>query len=303
MMITQKFKEQVLTELRRRRELYDGRDGEFGRQWSLPVGLTKRLLTEGSTGSVLTDAQWLDLGRELDARVEQRSWQMARTQVFGMISEDVAFCQQYAKGKICVDDCGIGKTFSAQYLSKSVKNCFYVDGSQAKTKQAFIRLLAIVIGVSERDRFLRVKANIKYALKMMEQPVVIIDEAGDLDYPAFLELKELWNATDQCCGWYLMGADGLRAKIERGIHNRKVGYAELFSRYSERYSTIVPTGRQEKLAFYRRLITDVLSVNMEDKSKLGAIVQRCLVDDGSGHIGGLRRAEALLLLQERLKAV
>jgi len=24
-----------------------------------------------------------------------------------------------------------------------------------------------------------------------------LDEAGDLDYPAFLELKELWNATEE----------------------------------------------------------------------------------------------------------
>ncbi len=43
-------------------------------------------------------------------------------------------------------------------------------------------------------------------------PLVVLDEAGDLQYEAFLELKALWNATEMCCGWYMMGADGLRRR-------------------------------------------------------------------------------------------
>lgn len=130
---------------------------------------------------------------------------------------------------------------------------------------------------------------------MLPQPVVIIDEAGDLEYEAFLELKELWNATEGACGWYMMGAEGLRAKIQRGIEHKRVGFAEIFSRYSERYTTIVPTDRQERYQFYRKLIADVLSVNMNDTKELNNIVRRCLTTDGST-VGGLRRAESLLIL-------
>jgi hypothetical protein len=202
---------------------------------------------------------------------------------------------EFSKSRMYVDDCGIGKTYTAKYLSKTVKNCFYVDASQGKTKQQLIRLIAKSIGVDDKGRYHDVKANIKYYIKMLTKPVIMIDEAGDPDYAAFMDLKELWNATDGYCGWYMIGAEGLRAKMERGISNKKVGFKEMFSRYSEKYTSVVPVDRQERLAFYRKLITDVLSVNMADTSNLNAIVKRCLTTDGE-HIGGLRRAESLLIL-------
>ena len=66
------------------------------------------------------------------------------------------------------------------------------------------------IGVDHNGKYGEVKANIKYYLKLLPSPIVIIDEAGDLDSKAFLELKEFWNATENACGWYMIGADGLR---------------------------------------------------------------------------------------------
>ncbi|MGB4776123.1 MAG: ATP-binding protein [Daejeonella sp.] len=295
MLLTNDFKNKVLTALQDVRQNYGGSDQAFAKQWGINNSVYSRL-KNGELEGLLKDTQWLNMGRELGVDQSDRKWNMARTDVFTMIEEDVVFCQNHAKGKICVDDCGIGKTYSAKYLSRTLKNCFYVDASQAKTKQLFIRLIARTIGVDHQGKYAEVKANIKYYLKMLPNPIVIIDEAGDLDYPAFLELKELWNATEAACGWYLMGADGLREKIDRGIRSKKVGYRELFSRYSERYTTTVPVDRNEKLQFYKKLIGDVLSVNMTDKSKLDEIVKRCLTQDVSGQIGGLRRAESLFIL-------
>jgi DNA transposition AAA+ family ATPase len=208
----------------------------------------------------------------------------------------VLFCKEHSKSRIFADDCGIGKTYAAKYLARTVKDCFYLDASQCKTKNEFIRALAKAVGVGDRGRIKEIKDDTKYYLRMLPAPVVIIDEAGDMNYAAFLELKEFWNATDSCCGWYLMGADGLREKIERGMRNKKVGFAEMFSRHSERYSTAVPFERNEKIAFYKKLITDVLNVNMTDKANLKSIVARCITADETGHIGGLRRAEGLLIL-------
>jgi hypothetical protein len=198
-----------------------------------------------------------------------------------------------------VDDCGIGKTFTAKYLSRKLQNCFYVDASQGKTKRLFIKNIARAIGIDTTDTYDTIKSNIKYYLKTLTCPIVIVDEAGDLDYGAFMDLKELWNGTENACAWYLMGADGLRRKIERGINSRKVGYREMFSRLSEKYTSIVPVGKENREIFYRKLISDVLSANMDDNSALNGIVKRCLVTDESGNIGGLRRAESLLILNTR----
>jgi DNA transposition AAA+ family ATPase len=192
----------------------------------------------------------------------------------------------------------VRKTYTAKYLSKTLNNCFYVDASQSKTRQLFIRNFAKMLGVDDKGKYATVKADIKYYLKMLTSPVVIVDEAGDLDYNAFLELKELWNATDNACGWYMMGADGLRNKIEKGINNKKVGYREIFSRYSDKFMKIVPEDKQERISFYKKLIGDVLSVNMREKVKMNEIVKKCLATDARGEIGGLRRAETLLILHQ-----
>lgn len=293
--ITTEFKEKIIIAMRERRKLYDGSNGAFAKTLGISAAIFSRLNNGENTG-ILKATQWIMMAYALGVSMEDRKWNMARTEVFNVIEEEVQFCKAYSKARICVDDCGIGKTFSARYLSRTLKNCFYVDASQAKTKQSFIRLIAKTIGCESKGRYIEVKETLKFYLKSLTLPVVIVDEAGDLDYDAFLELKELWNATEHCCGWFMMGADGLRAKIERGITNKRVGYAEIFSRYSEKFTTIVPRERQERNAFYKKLITDVLSANNCDPVQINAIAKRCLLNDSGGHIGGLRRAESLLIL-------
>jgi hypothetical protein len=295
MVITDEFKTKVLTALECGREHFTGDDRQFARKLSLhPNDYAK--LKNGKTIGVLSNPQWISLARELDINPNERKWNMARTDVFNVIEEDILFCQKYSKSKICADACGIGKTFAAKYLSRKLVNCFYVDASQAKTKQLFVRLIAKTIGLDHDKTYTKVVADVKYYLRILPNPLIIIDEAGDLDYAAFLELKELWNATEGVCGWYLIGADGLKAKIDRGITNKRVGYREIFSRYSDRYTTTVPSGKKERQNFYYKLIYDVLSVNISDKEQLKEILQRCLTLDINGEIGGLRRAESLLIL-------
>jgi hypothetical protein len=299
--LTQDFKLKIIDGMIERRELYDGTDGAFAKSLGISAAVYSRL-HKGEHMGLLKTTQWIMMAQFLGITIEDRKWNVAKTDVFCMIEEDVQFCKAYAKAKICVDDCGIGKTFTAKYLSRTIKNCFYVDASQAKTRQAFIRLLAKTVGGESKGQYFVVKETLKFYLKSISHPVVIIDEAGDLEYEAFLELKELWNATENYCGWYMMGADGLRAKIERGIANKKVGFAEIFSRYSEKFSAIVPRERQDRNAFYKKLITDVLSANNCDPDQINTIAKRCLSNDSGGHIGGLRRAESLLILSREVEA-
>lgn len=58
-------------------------------------------------------------------------------------------------------------------------------------------------------------------------------------YEAFLEIKAAWNGTEGCCSWYLMGADGFKAKLERGIEFKTVGFAEIRSRCGDKYNSIL----------------------------------------------------------------
>lgn len=299
--LTNQFKQEIVDALMSQRENFDGAAKHFAQQFGIKQSIFSRMKL-GKLDGLLRDAQWLNIGRMLNVGTKTRQWKMARTDVFEAIEREVLFCKEHSKSKIFVDECGIGKTYAAKYLARHLKNCFYVDASQAKSKILFIKLLAQAIGVDPSGNYNVLKANIKYFITTLPSPIFIIDEAGDLQHEAFLDLKEMWNATEGVCGWYLIGADGLRAKISRGITGQKVGYRELFSRYSEKYTTAVPTDRTERKAFFRKLISDVLSANVTETNSINDIVNRCLTDDRTGNIGGLRRAESLLILQNQMRA-
>lgn len=305
MKVTSDFRMLIVKTLIGRRKNFVGTDARFAATWSIPAATWSTLKTRyGSSSDVdglLKDTKWISLGRSLGVVGRARNWQTVRTEVFATIEEDITFCKQYAKAKIFVDDCAIGKTYTAKYLAAQLPNCFYIDCSQCKTNTRFLRTLAMAIGVDHKGPLVDVADTIRYWLRSLENPLVILDEAGDLNTAAFLELKSLWNATEGVCGWYMMGADGLRSKIDRGFDNKRLGYAEIFSRFSESYSNVVPLGKEASKDFYRTLITQVISANMGElpKSELEKIVTRCLIDDERGRLGGLRRAESLLILHSQ----
>lgn len=288
------FKEKVLAELLKVRSNYTGTDTVFANQYEINPSVFNRMKRGNITG-LLRDTQWLAIGRKLNIRKVEKSWNTARTEVFQRIEEEVVFCKEFSKARIFVDDCGIGKSYVAKHLSRTLKNCFYLDASQAKTKSNFIRLLARTVGADTNGKISEILENVKYYISILPQPIIILDEAGDLDYGAFLAIKELWNATENQCGWYMMGAEGLKAKINKGINGKKVGYREIFSRFSDKYSSVVPVEKYEKIQFFKKLVEDVLTVNMEDKSNLSEIIAKSLIDI-NGNYGGLRRAESLLIL-------
>jgi hypothetical protein len=295
LLLNNDFKNKVVDALLESRDNYDGSDAAFARKNGLSAAIYSRL-KNGERDRILSDAQYLSLGRSLGVTVNERKWKMARTEVFNVIEEDIIFCKEYSKGKICVDDCGIGKTFSAKYLARTLKNVFYVDAKQAKTKQQFIRLIAKTIGIDEAGKYSDVKNNLKYYLQILEKPLIIIDDAGYLEYNAHMELLELVDATENICGWYQIGDDSLQEKIERGINSKKVGYRAMFSRFSKRYTTLIPVERNEKLSFYKKMLRDVLAVNASAQIDIETLVLKCLRSDNGAVFGDLRRAESLLIL-------
>ena len=58
----------------------------------------------------------------------------------------------------------------------------------------------------------------------------------------------VWSPRAQC-GWYMMGADGLKEKINRSIDCKKVGYTEMLSRYGGRFSKVTPDDGKEREKF------------------------------------------------------
>lgn len=230
----------------------------------------------------LSDAAWLGIARRLSVTLRhEMPWQAAETPTYLYISEQLDRCRESSLSVVLCDIPNIGKTFTARHYARTHSNVVYVDCSQVKTRRALIKQIAKEFGVSTQGRYAEVYADLVYYLQSIANPLVILDEAGDLQYEAFLELKALWNATERACGWYMMGADGLEAKINRAIEGKKVGYAEMLSRYGDKYSRVTPIDGRERERFLLAQAAIVAKLNAPKGEDPMKIARR------SG--GGLRR--------------
>jgi DNA transposition AAA+ family ATPase len=259
-MITQEQKKQVVKALREQREKF-----QSAARMAIALGINQAQLSrimKGEYENVLSDANWVSIARKLDVQFfGNKTLITAETPTFQFINNQLSECKSKHISLLLCDVAGVGKTHAAKHFVKQNKNVVYIDCSQVKSKQKLIRKIAQEFGLNATGKYADVYEDLVFYLRSIVDPMVILDEAGDLDYPAFLELKALWNATEYCCGWYMMGADGLRAKIDSNLSHKKVGYAEIFRRYGERYQRVTPQGKEAMDEFLRQQVAFVCKAN------------------------------------------
>ncbi len=239
-------------------------------------------IKKGNYEKQVSDANWVGIARRLGVVLRQEmEWKAAETPTYAFVTGQLALCQDSGVSAILCDMPNIGKTYTARAYVKGHRNAIYVDCSQVKTKLKLVRKIAKEFGVNSLGRYGDVYEDLVAYLRTIDTPLVILDEAGDLQYEAFLELKALWNATERSCAWYMMGADGLKEKINRAIEGKKVGYTEMLSRFGDTFSKVTPDDGKEREKFLKAQAAIVAKVNAPAGSDIMRIV------NVSG--GGLRR--------------
>lgn len=279
-MITTEVKNKILAAIKANRANYPS-DAKHAASLGITTSVYSAI-KNGQTDRVLSDANWISIARKLGVSLRgEIEWKVAKTPTFMFITAQLEACQSSGISAILCDLPNIGKTFTARHYVKTHPNAIYIDCSQVKTKLKLVRKIAAEFGVDSKGRYADVYDDLVYYLGSIDSPLIILDEAGDLQYEAFLELKALWNATERCCAWYMMGADGLKEKINRSIECKKVGYTEMLSRYGDRYSKITPDDSKERTKFLIEQARIVAKLNAPEDIDAGEIARK------TG--GGLRR--------------
>ncbi len=280
MEITKEIKERIIGAIMMDRENYTSDN-----KHAVSLGISASVynaIKKGNYEKQVSDANWICIARRLGVVLKKEmEWKAAETPTFVFVSEQLEVCQQSGLSAMLCDMPNIGKTFTARAYVRTHKNSVYIDCSQVKTKVRLIHKIAKEFGVGVNGRYTDVYEDLVAYLRTIDSPLVILDEAGDLQYEAFLELKALWNATERACAWYMMGADGLKAKIQQAIERKKVGYTEMLSRFGDTYSRVTPDDAKERMKFLKAQAAIVAKVNAPEGTDVMQIVHL------SG--GGLRR--------------
>lgn len=225
--------------------------------------------------------KWIRLARYVGyTRDEAQRWLSADTYVKQFITQQLTTYQTFQFSGIFCDDAGIGKTHACKEYVKKHPNAFYIDCSKSRTRNKMIKALAIAVGLETDGRYDDILENAIYALELMSNPIVVWDEAGDLDDRAFLELKRIYNDLEGKCAFFLIAADGMKSKIKRGIACKKVGFTEVFSRFGKKFSSVVPEVKEEKAEFLREMAVTILRTNgVTDQPTIRKILTS-LTDEG-----------------------
>lgn len=238
-------------------------------------------LMQGKMDKQLSEASWLSVARRLGLALRpEEEWYAVETDTYKYITAMLEACRMRSLSGLLCDVPNIGKSFTARLYAKRHPHVAYIDCSQVKTKRQLVRSIARAFGLIGSGKYYEIYADLIYLLNTMDYPLIILDEAGDLQYEAFLELKALWNASEGACGWYMMGADGLRAKIRRNIDGEKVGYTEIFSRFGQRFNRITPENEKERIAFELEQAMQVAGANAPEWVDSKVLARKA---------GGLRR--------------
>lgn len=273
MEITRDIKQRIIEAIKANRENYPS-DNKHAAALGIS-GSVYNSIKKGNIDRQVSDTNWICIARRLNLSLaEEMVWKAAETPTYIFITEQLAMCQESGVSAILCDMANIGKTFTARVYVKTHRNAIYVDCSQVKSKQRLIRHIAREFGISTNGRYVDVYDDLVFYLKTLDTPLIILDEAGDLQYEAFLELKALWNATERCCAWYMMGADGLKEKINRSIECKKVGYTEMLSRYGDKYSKVTPDDAKEREIFLKAQAAMVAKLNAPESTDIVKVVNR-----------------------------
>lgn len=274
-MIDQNFRKQVREAILKNQENFPSMsDSKYAKMIGLNPAIFSRL-KNGETEKLAGDNFWIEQGNKLGVNPNKKELKLARTAVYEQFLETITFCKNYSKSTIVIDECGVGKTRCTQHIVRGLQNAFYLDCSQAKTKTEFIRHLAKTIGLDNTGRIADIKSNIKYYLNLMDKPFIALDDAGYLETKVFIEIIEIWNATDKQCAWMMIGDDSLQLKLVKGLNSKKLGFRALFSRFSDECVHFVPTGSQ-RTEFMQQLIGDVASVNLSSQAEVNKMIALCV---------------------------
>lgn len=230
-----------------------------------------------SNDRLLSTQKWVRIARIVGYEFSARqSWVTAETMTFRAIRRQLEMCAKDGLCAIFCDEAGLGKTHAAREFCANTPNAFYINGGSHPRKVAFIRALATAVGINpDKSKVEEVLLDTIAYLSALPNAVLVIDEAGDLHNNTYLLLKRIYNDLEFQCGMYLLGARGLKKRIDSAIRNRTNGFEEVFSRFGSRYTTVLPEGAKERKEFLRLEARAVAEANgLTDVERTNRILSR-----------------------------
>lgn len=220
-----------------------------------------------SNRNMLKDSTWLKIAMHFNL-MGDNAWTTAETHTYLTMQAYLNTCKKHGVWRVLCDHASFGKTYASTiFAEKNKDSAFYINCSDCQSKSEFISELARQLGVAKRGTFNQLWKDVTDELLLIEKPLLILDEFGDVHDGIITLLKALYNKANMgdhnAIGVLHIGADNLQKRMADGRRLKKPSYAEYWSRFGDDILTLNYTSPDKTAMDNQKQLIKMLGKDIE----------------------------------------
>ena len=214
------------------------------------VKLAKKMGISHAVLTYVTQEQWESVSEEMLLKIintlktTSDDYKLVRTANFNTV---MLLCEDATKRRAMyglIGCTGAGKTTALKQFYSTQKNVFYIACKNIMNRKQFFASLLKELGINFYGTVYDMVTRIEDEFKILENPLLIIDEAGKLSHTLLLDLHDLRNSTMNNLGIILSGCEYFKENLEKGVRKDKQGIPEFYSRVVSWQTLSMPTRKE-----------------------------------------------------------
>lgn len=216
---------------------------------------------------LINEVMWRSVAAQIG--YAKKSWNIVETRNYRALQTIFADAQENSLVFAIHGESGFGKSCAAGIYAENNTNVFVLSCAEYWNRKMFLSELLKSMGRTSTNETVAVMMQtIINALKKMETPLIIIDEADKLNDKVLTFFITLYNSLEGHCGIILMATNYLEKLVENGLRQNKKGYKEIFSRIGRKFIKLEDTSTDD--------VVSICAANgVTDKPTIKKIIEDC----------------------------
>ena len=206
----------------------------------------------GGKGENIADKWYQRLAKTIGYAMERNYWDHVATPQYRAIIGYLEEARVTGRNRMIIAESGAGKTYTInRYVMNRPGGTYKVTVSGQHTLPQLVNDLCIMLALDNSGHYaLRIRAIAnRLSLAQFEgtQPLLIIDEAENMDLRTFGALKLLYDSLEGTCPIVLIGTEQIDTKIAKMIRLNATGMPQFQRRFKAGRRVLPPIDKTFKL--------------------------------------------------------
>lgn len=203
--------------------------------------------------------------------LKSQEWQLVQTVQFIEIVSILESCKKRQRTGMIIGATGCGKTYTInKFCAKNSEHTYRITVSSVYRMVDILNELTSLLGIelqeielqrmqgrSIKRRLDRIVAKLIAIKEEGGNPLIIFDEAENLEMSSLKMLKGLYDALEDHCGIVIIGTEQLMNKLTNKTKRNRDGIPQLYSRFRMGQKVITPFDKKRDFKpFFSKYITD-----------------------------------------------